>query len=96
MSKQSHKYITDVWSFLWGLESEVLWLELSDTEAWLWHSGVSPVAQREGHTVGRPQADAKGTSLCLQTFPVPGESRDFLSTALKTKAGLGDFCVCTN
>lgn len=64
MSKQSHKYITDVLSFLWGLESELIWLELSDTRtvAWLSHTGISPVAQREGHRVcRRPKAETKGT-----------------------------------
>lgn len=44
MSKQSHKYITDVQSSLWGLESEAIWLELSDTHCGtegflLWHRG---------------------------------------------------------
>lgn len=46
MSKQSHKYITDVRSFLWGLESELVWLELYDTRS---------VAQREGHRLCRHQ-----------------------------------------
>lgn len=48
MSKQSHEYITDVRSFLWGLESELIWLELYDTRS---------VAQRDFScgTEGRAQ-----------------------------------------
>lgn len=93
MSKQSHKYITDVWSFLWGLESELIWPEHSDTctVLWLSHRGISPVAQREGHGVCRP----RHLIVPSDFSSARGEQR-FLSTALKTKAGLGDFCVCTN
>lgn len=61
------------------------WFGWSCTTLAVWHRGK-----------GTDCADTKGTWLYPQTFPVPEESRDFLSTAWKTKAGLGDFCVCTN
>jgi len=39
MSKQSHKYITDVWNFPWGPWSEIIWPEPSNTRmSFLCHS----------------------------------------------------------
>lgn len=70
MSKQSHKYITDVRSFLWGLESEPIWLELCDTRTvpWLLHRGISPVAQREGHSLCSPRQIPRAPDCARRLF----------------------------
>lgn len=65
MSKQSHKYITDVQKFLWGLQSEIICPELSETHtSFLCHihytGGFPQVMWRQGRKGCTHEADMKG------------------------------------
>lgn len=77
MSKQNHKYITDVWSFLWGLESEVLWLELCDTEAWLWHTGFLPWHRGKGTQCAGPRQMPRAPGFAHRLFQWQGKAGIF-------------------